>query len=89
MTLAEAKKIYKTGKGHFFDKDTMKFWGSRIESELYPNRCFITSEDDFSGEERLFTVRQFSEDYKRIDTVGEFQEYESLIDAEVKALGVV
>lgn len=41
ITLAEAKAIYRTGKGHFFDRETFKYWGSRIESALYKNRCFL------------------------------------------------
>ena len=27
ITLAEAKAIYRTGKGHFFDRETFKYWG--------------------------------------------------------------
>lgn len=27
MTLSEAKAIYKTGGGHFFDRETLKYWG--------------------------------------------------------------
>ena len=49
ITLAEAKAIYRTGKGHFFDRETLKYWGSRIESALYKNRCFVTSENNFDG----------------------------------------
>lgn len=30
MTLSEAKAIYKTGGGHFFDRETFKYWGSRV-----------------------------------------------------------
>ena len=41
MTLSEAKAIYKTGGGHFFDRETFKYWGTRIESALYKNRCFV------------------------------------------------
>lgn len=75
MTLTEAKAIYRTGKGHFFDRETLKYWGTRIESGLYKNRCFVTSDLDFDGSRRAFTVRRFSPDFLRIETVGEFQEY--------------
>lgn len=57
MTLSEAKAIYKTGGGHFFDRETFKYWGSRIESALYKNRCFVTSENNFDGSRRAYTVR--------------------------------
>ena len=53
MTLSEAKAIYRTGKGHFFDRETFKYWGSRIESALYKNRCFVTSENNFDGSRRV------------------------------------
>lgn len=52
ITLSEAKAIYKTGGGHFFDRETFKYWGSRIESALYKNRCFVTSENNFDGSRR-------------------------------------
>lgn len=61
MTLSEAKAIYRTGKGHFFDRETFKYWGSRIESALYKNRCFVTSENNFDGSRRAYTVRRFFE----------------------------
>ena len=72
MTLAEAKKIYENNGGKFFTKDTMEFWGTKVESGLYSNRCFITSDNDFSGEHRYYNVRQFSEDYTKTRTVSEF-----------------
>ena len=49
MTLAEAIEKYNKTGGHFFDEDAMRFFGSRIESDLYDNRCFITSENNFDG----------------------------------------
>lgn len=75
ITLSEAKAIYKTGSGHFFDRETFKYWGSRIESTLYKNRCFVTSENNFDGSRRAYTVRRFSPDFLHIETVGEFQQY--------------
>lgn len=75
ITLSEAKAIYKTGGGHFFDRETFKYWGSRIESGLYKNRCFVTSENNFDGSRRAYTVRRFSPDFLNIETVGEFQQY--------------
>lgn len=67
MTLSEAKAIYKTGGGHFFDRETFKYWGSRIESALYKNRCFVTSENNFDGSRRAYTVRRFSPDFLHIE----------------------
>ena len=75
MTLSEAKAIYRTGSGHFFGRDTMEYWGSRIESVLYKKRCVVTSELNFDGSRRAYTVRRFSPDFLRVETVGEFQEH--------------
>ena len=82
MTMLEAKAIYKATGSHFFDKDTIEFWGSKIESELYKNRCFITSENNFDSTARFYTVRRFSEDFKSIDTIGEFQAYKTKEEAQ-------
>lgn len=81
MTMAEAKKIYRKGGGHFFDTDTLRFWGSRIESSLYKNRCFITSEDNYDGSKRYYNVRRFNEDYTRIEDMSEFNTIENKEDA--------
>ena len=81
MTLAEAKEIYKKTGSHFFDKETMKFFGSRIESGLYKNRCFITSEKNFDGTARFYTVRRFNEDYTNIETIGEFNRIKTIYGA--------
>lgn len=72
MTMSDARKIYVANGGHFFDRDTMRFFGSRIESNLYKNRCFVTSDSNYDGSARYYNVRRFSEDFHDIDTVGEF-----------------
>jgi len=72
ITLSEAKAIHTNSGNHFFDKDTFKFWGSKIESVLYANRCFVTSEDNFDTTARFYNVRQFSEDFTKIETVIDF-----------------
>jgi len=82
MTMVEAKTIYKKTGNHFFDRDTIEFWGSKIESELYKNRCFITSENNFDSTARFYTVRRFGEDFKNIDTIGEFQAYKTKEEAQ-------
>lgn len=91
MTIAEAKQNYRIateGEGHFFDPETMQFWNSRVETQVYKNLCFVTSEDNFDRTKKLYTVRQFSPDFKRINTVGDFQAYSSLAAAKEVAKGV-
>ena len=75
MTISEVKSIDKSNGGHFFDKDTMKFWGTRIETSVFKNGCFVTSEDNYNKTKRLYTVRRFNG--KSIDTIGDFQQYKT------------
>ena len=75
MTISEVKSIIKSKGHHFFDKDTMKYWGTRIETSVFKNGCFVTSEDNYNKTERLYTVRRF--DGESIDTIGEFQQYKT------------
>lgn len=42
---------------HFFDADTMRFFNSRADDELYGGRWFVTSEK-FMQEPRAYTVRE-------------------------------
>jgi len=57
-------RVKRTGS-HFFDRDTMKFWNSRVlpssltrvEADRFR---FITSEQAFGDEQRLYAVREAS-----------------------------
>ena len=89
MTLAEAIEKYNETGGHFFDKETMRFFGSRIESKLYKNRCFITSENNMDGTERFYNVRRFRDDYRSIETIGEFNTIKTKTEAQRIAKEVV
>ena len=73
MTKAELKAAVKATGSHFFDKETVEFWRSILETGTYKSGNFVTSELDFFGEKRLYTVRHF--DGKTVKTVGEFQGY--------------
>lgn len=79
--------------GHlFFDPAALRFFGSRVHSELHGGCYFVTSERDeawgslpaaWNGERR-YTVRQASADGS-IVTVGEFGEYRSASAAHAAA----
>ncbi len=75
MKISEVKAIVKSNGSHFFDKDTMKYWGTRIETSVFKNGCFVTSENDFWETKRLYTVRRFNG--KSIVTIGDFQQYKT------------
>jgi hypothetical protein len=78
-TIAEVKKANKAKGQHFFDKDTLAFFGSNVYNGLYTvndRQFFITSEDNFNRTEKGFTIREAMPDGD-IETVGEFLQYET------------
>jgi len=66
----------------FFSKATMRFFNSRIHSEIYGGCYFITSERDHYRESnpRFYTVRKYEGGLK-VETVGEFCQYTSKAQA--------
>ena len=84
LTLAEMKKINQDLGMHFFDKDAVKFFNSKFETKGIRkgnNVYFITSEqfEPTIGEKepRKYTIRDMDLNDGSIDTVGEFQQYDS------------
>ncbi len=59
---------------HWFDADTLRFFGSRISEASFDGRYFVTSEDNFDRSARLYSIREAMSD-GQVDTVGDFQEY--------------
>ena len=78
-TMAEVKALNKANGGCWFDRASMRFFGTRIESGVIRGRYFITSEQPPTGR-RSYSVRKF-DDTGDVDTVGEFCEYRSKADA--------
>jgi hypothetical protein len=68
--------------GHWFDAHTIKFWKCRISwdslTPVLDGWLFISSEMNFDGSQRLYTLRKISSDFQEIETVSEFQEFQSL-----------
>lgn len=82
MTMNEVKRRNAEAGYNFFDPDTMRFFDSRIESDLFDGWYFITSEKTgFGSSIRAFTVRQVQPDFS-IRTIGEFNQYRNIEDAE-------
>ncbi|MGO9964460.1 MAG: hypothetical protein ACLPUG_13680 [Acidimicrobiales bacterium] len=83
-TIEDVKRANREAGYHFFDKDTCRFFGSRIGETLYAGRYFITSEQQpgwrpcGSGwvheHPRGWTIREAHQDGS-VSTVGEFQEF--------------
>jgi hypothetical protein len=81
--LDDVKKRNKAAGQFFFEPDTMRFFSSRVQSSIYVagdgRAYFVTSERDTYRDRqprRLYTVRVAQLDGS-IDTVGDFQGYET------------
>jgi len=79
-TIADVKKANKAIKNHWFNKETMDFFGTKIESELIDGKYFITSEDDFYRTKRQYRLRIVEKNGK-IYTPGDGRPFDSLDDA--------
>lgn len=76
MKMADIKQKLSAGGNHFFDKDTIRFFGSRVESSLYKNNTFITSEyTGFERTNRAYTVRYYNEQKNNVETISKFGEF--------------
>lgn len=56
-SVADVRAANKIAGFYFFSRQTMKMFGSKIESALYAGTLFITSEEPWGGEVRHYTVR--------------------------------
>ncbi len=75
MTIADVKALNKRAGQHFFDRATMKFFNSRIESTLMKGNYFITSEQ-YPFNPRRYKVRQYNPSNHHILTIGEGGTYQ-------------
>ncbi len=82
MTITEIKQANKKAGFHWFDKDTMECWGTKIESQVYSGPggvFFVTSGwDGFRGKEqgkRAYSVRGFNPETSQIKTIGQLGQY--------------
>lgn len=65
---------------HFFDKEAMRFFRSRIAPGVVHGRVFITSEQFDYASPRLYTVRALKDDGSTADLSG-FQRFDTLRQA--------
>lgn len=65
--------------GHWFDKDSMRFFKSKVLSDVFCSdlKAYFVSSESFDGTKRFFTVRAFNTKTKEIETIGEFNKIES------------
>lgn len=79
LTITEMIKRNKAAGFHWFDMETMEYFGSMIEATPNKNGIFITSEwADFHKTKRRYTLRKFDIETSNVTTIGDFLQYESL-----------
>ena len=65
--------------GHWFSPGAMRFFNSRLGSEVYPvpsGWIFVSSERFDQNCDRMYTIRKMDQ-FGDVDTVGEFQAFSS------------
>jgi hypothetical protein len=84
-TLSEVKQANREAGQHWFDFESMNFFGSKVYPTLYGGKYFVSSEyTGFEKVTRAFSVREAHEDGS-IGTVGEFLGYNTFEAAEAAA----
>lgn len=58
-TITEMKQRNKIAGGHFFDRESMKFWGAKIHTAPNKYGFFLESHDSFDRSKKLYTIRVF------------------------------
>jgi hypothetical protein len=81
MTITEMKALNASNGYFFFERDTMKGFNSRIHGTANDKGFFITSEQFDENSPRLYTLRRIDFTTGDVDTVGKFQQYNTLADA--------
>jgi hypothetical protein len=66
---------------NWFSKEAMRFFSTKIEAKPNKKGIFITSEQFDENAPRKYTLRKFNTETNMVDTVGEFQGYNTLAEA--------
>lgn len=77
MTLQQIMAANAQAGRHFFERDTLRFFKSRVSDRTYPaadGRTFFVTSERHRNDPRRYTVR-VTRDGADIDTVGGFQAY--------------
>jgi len=80
-SIEQIKKSNEAIGHNWFRADTMRFFSSEVLPTIYGGKYFISSEEDTYGNyARKFTIR-IAKANGDIDTVGDFQAYETAEEA--------
>lgn len=94
-SIVQVKRANEKAGQHFFSESSMRFFGSKVESMVYPAfTCayFITSEQDPEGKawfgERRYTIRA-ADPNGIVTTCGEFGQFFTLDEARLTILDII
>ena len=74
-TIEQMQALNERKGGHWFSKDTMRYFGTRILYGTNVRNHLITKENNHDNTERRYTIRKFDTETYNVETVGEFLEY--------------
>jgi hypothetical protein len=81
ITIAEmASKNSMMGQ-HWFSKGAMEFFNTKIETQPNQDNIFITSEYMDNPSDKKYSLRQFDAESWKVDTLGDFREFDTIADA--------
>jgi len=81
LTMSDVKRKNKEAGLFWFSPTSMRFFKSRVESELIGGKFFVSSEQFDEDAPRLYSVREYHPKTHGIDTVGKFQAFKTCQDA--------
>ena len=85
--IADIKRQNAEAGQHFFERSTMRFFDSRIESQPYhgPGGIYFITSEQFHGSQgsapRKYTIRQFNPENGHVWTASEFNKLDCIDDA--------
>ncbi len=76
-SIAELKEANRAAGGHFFDRDTMRFFNSKILPNLYtgPGGVFFVTSEAQTEATRAYSVRTFNPKTANVNSFGEFNKW--------------
>ena len=85
--IKEIKALNKAQGYNFFSPDTMRFFDTVLADDVFGGCVFVTSEQNGYENPRLYTIRAIRAN-GRIETLSEFQEFETLKQALAEARSI-
>ena len=81
ITIEEMKRRNLETGQYWFSKGAMEFFNTKIESEPTEKGYFVTSEYPEDPIQKRYTIRYFDPITNKVETIGDFRQYETLSEA--------